>query len=794
MCKKTFGVTDGQGQRGAAVILVALLISMAGLGTTYALNQKAENSNDLAVSNIRSTSTELAASTAAELVAQLAGSKIVRVQGGAFVQAGGIGELLNASRLVSSPTQLKPVGPSGQVSWYLNKQNGKIYVNTCMRPPGGNNAGIFSDNNDVSWVKNPSGCDENYAATTEVTPTGFIAADPDEDTSTRGNIANAGSSAYTYGEASSANFYEIVRVNMKTTLSGEKKKSFTRTARVAFNDVSKVCSSNNAGVNTGCYTDHCPFMKPAKLDDGSIWYQANGQPYLVPNEKYSEALHLAIDFSAHQVNFDPNSGETPMSLINYYNESFSKGRLNPFLSNTWQGVSGGFLPRTFYISFIPNTQVAVLNVPMEAGPKGPGNVEFSGYLFKPVPPGDGSFNSSGSGNWHTWPYVANRPYTYPELHPYLKWGCARTVGDQSPDYCTKINVTYAKDEYKYPYRRQCKYRIPEDADLPSSLSGFRKEERDDYLSVSSTTEILTDDELEDEYDDDRTVWQDPYPHTPFNWPGNQSMTPVKHVFPDLKVGQRKIIDYRFRGWEDGKRRYDKKTITEYYDVSCTVESWNSQSSSYKKDLTACVYIKNYNIFNRSQCDQVQIPVLCRNGDGCFAGDTQITMADGSIKLVKDIKVGDLIRNPVSLKPIRVGAVSVGDELKPLLRIVAGGKEIKVTEDHPLITRRGTRPASDVGIADELMSGDGLGWHRVETVTPFEDPNGPLVYNLALDKDDSLGGATHLVVANGLASGDLMAQTSAVVRTEIDRKLKLDSKLVKGTDPETFKDAMLKDAH
>jgi hypothetical protein len=138
--------------------------------------------------------------------------------------------------------------------------------------------------------------------------------------------------------------------------------------------------------------------------------------------------------------------------------------------------------------------------------------------------------------------------------------------------------------------------------------------------------------------------------------------------------------------------------------------------------------------------------------GCFIGDTKVRMANGTDKEVQDIRNNDYVWNPHYQMGVRVRKVAKGPERKPLYEVLIGSHRVKVTEDHPFLTGRGWLQTADLKKGDWLFGeGEGKVITQVRKL-PFSEPVD--VWNFELDTDDPLA---HLVIANGIPTGDLVTQ-------------------------------------
>lgn len=134
--------------------------------------------------------------------------------------------------------------------------------------------------------------------------------------------------------------------------------------------------------------------------------------------------------------------------------------------------------------------------------------------------------------------------------------------------------------------------------------------------------------------------------------------------------------------------------------------------------------------------------------GCLAEDTQVKMADGSMKPVQTIVIGDRVMG-LEGKSQTVTNVWIGTEEKILRITTTNGNEIMATEKHPFMTREGMKPILYLAIGDELLMENG-DYFAIEQCYPVV--YGRNVYNLDIDG----GGA---FICNGFVTGDNMLQNS-----------------------------------
>lgn len=211
-------------------------------------------------------------------------------------------------------------------------------------------------------------------------------------------------------------------------------------------------------------------------------------------------------------------------------------------------------------------------------------------------------------------------------------------------------------------------------------------------------------------------------------------------FEKVNTDQRERVCYLSGGFEydiETKRAEDDKTIkTKSYQIQCiSVDPDQLQGNSY------------FSYVPGSQL--IYIPPI-KLWWGCHAGDTQITMADGTKKRADEVKIGD--RLPVyGDRTLTVNNVYIGHE-KELFHIrTDAGSTLKISIGHPLLREDGTSVAAEeIQAGDVILAGDG----RKVSVTqvdkcPYEDE----VYNFSFEGEEM----ENYVIAEGIYSGDLYAQ-------------------------------------
>ena len=141
--------------------------------------------------------------------------------------------------------------------------------------------------------------------------------------------------------------------------------------------------------------------------------------------------------------------------------------------------------------------------------------------------------------------------------------------------------------------------------------------------------------------------------------------------------------------------------------------------------------------------------------GCFDPETVITLADKTSKKVRDLSVGDEVFNPITKRASKVKDILESAEQKGMVLIEAGALNLKVTQGHPVyIATKGNIVASALKVGDKMVSADGseVLITKVETLAPDSSQK---VINFTLEGGESFD--DHMLIANGLLSGDLFVQ-------------------------------------
>jgi hypothetical protein len=147
-----------------------------------------------------------------------------------------------------------------------------------------------------------------------------------------------------------------------------------------------------------------------------------------------------------------------------------------------------------------------------------------------------------------------------------------------------------------------------------------------------------------------------------------------------------------------------------------------------------------------------VPVM-QIQDGCFAEGTVIGMAQGGDKTIESVAIGDMVRTADG-KLRQVTDITTGVEPKAMIRITtADNRTVLVTETHPLATRGKPVMAKDVVAGQEIRTETGFTTVARLSSEPFAGK----VYNLRIGTEADAKAGRTMLLANGLAAGDVAAQ-------------------------------------
>ena len=132
--------------------------------------------------------------------------------------------------------------------------------------------------------------------------------------------------------------------------------------------------------------------------------------------------------------------------------------------------------------------------------------------------------------------------------------------------------------------------------------------------------------------------------------------------------------------------------------------------------------------------------------GCVAAGTSILMADGEQRPVEQVGAGEAVMTAGGLS--KVTSVFRGQEKELVHLKTQNGKELLLTQGHPVRCARGVLPASELNASDIITTVDGVS----PIAWLFRTHGDYTVYSLALDPPAML-------YCNGVEAGDFDAQNS-----------------------------------
>ena len=146
---------------------------------------------------------------------------------------------------------------------------------------------------------------------------------------------------------------------------------------------------------------------------------------------------------------------------------------------------------------------------------------------------------------------------------------------------------------------------------------------------------------------------------------------------------------------------------------------------------------------------------CIRTIGCFPPGVKITMADGSLRKIEDIRAGDLVRNAKTGAPVKVGQVIEGPEAPPLIRFGFDGTTVRTSQAHPVLTATGLKPTNELKKGDTIFDAQGNP-HTLTILETLPIEEGQRVINVNLERASS-DADERLLVSDGIITGDIVLQ-------------------------------------
>ena len=146
---------------------------------------------------------------------------------------------------------------------------------------------------------------------------------------------------------------------------------------------------------------------------------------------------------------------------------------------------------------------------------------------------------------------------------------------------------------------------------------------------------------------------------------------------------------------------------------------------------------------------------CIRTAGCFPPGVKITMADGSLRNIEDVRAGDTVRNAKTGVPVKVGKVIEGPEALPLIRFGFDGTTVTTSQAHPVLTATGLKPANELKKSDTVFDAHGNP-HPVTILETLPIEEGQRVINVDLVAASS-DANERLLISDGIMTGDIVLQ-------------------------------------
>jgi hypothetical protein len=139
--------------------------------------------------------------------------------------------------------------------------------------------------------------------------------------------------------------------------------------------------------------------------------------------------------------------------------------------------------------------------------------------------------------------------------------------------------------------------------------------------------------------------------------------------------------------------------------------------------------------------------------GCLAEGSLVAMADGTTKAIQDVRIGERVLSAPHGPVLTVHNRTDGVEPIAMVRVaVAGGRDVLLTETHPLMTDRGPRMARDLYKGMVVLTANG----PAKIVRIARERFAGKVWNLDVGAPDGgalPAGTATTFVANGFVVGD-----------------------------------------
>lgn len=190
-------------------------------------------------------------------------------------------------------------------------------------------------------------------------------------------------------------------------------------------------------------------------------------------------------------------------------------------------------------------------------------------------------------------------------------------------------------------------------------------------------------------------------------------------------------------------------------------SWNSSNN--------VIYANNYCVQNGIICGTMRCYGTNRDhgnysgcpsiDHGCFDPSSTLLLEGGRLVAARDVKRGDMLYNSLTGRSFAVKRILAGPEDIPMVEMGFSGNLLRVTQEHPILTRNGMQRANKIAVGDIVIDAAG-NEQTIEYVRLADLVAGQRVVNFELDVTSS-DPIDRLIVADNVTSGDLSVQQSAL---------------------------------
>ncbi|GAA0076015.1 hypothetical protein UT300005_03930 [Clostridium sp. CTA-5] len=180
------------------------------------------------------------------------------------------------------------------------------------------------------------------------------------------------------------------------------------------------------------------------------------------------------------------------------------------------------------------------------------------------------------------------------------------------------------------------------------------------------------------------------------------------------------------------------------------------------DFECSMYIRMYHISTPENIQTIKVRISSRKDQyptkkiprillywGCIGKDTNIKMPDGKKRKISELKIGDTVLSSTG-RNLTIKDIITGKENLMIYIETHNGKNVIVTDTHPIFTEKGLKRVMDLTAADSIKTENGF--EKVKYLYPIEYND--IAYNLRFDDCNGL-------ICNGLILGDFETQNSEI---------------------------------